>query len=130
MIFWMQSLISKVTSTSPGIPAPVHYKSSQSARVCWSANTLKGISSEISKSRGFRSDPVIYIHLQINIWKPSQCLKSIPRQDLWINFSRRIKFYCLKAMQGYLFLHFYYFHYYLYLFICLFMHLYTFISTF
>ena len=60
MIFWMQSLISnlKVTSTSPGIPAPVRYKSSQSARVCWSANTPKGISSKISKSRGFRSDPV------------------------------------------------------------------------
>ena len=59
MIFWMQSLISKVTSTSPGIPAPVRYKSSQSARVCWSANTPKGISSEISKSRGFRLDPVV-----------------------------------------------------------------------
>jgi len=54
----MQGLISKVTSTSPGIPAPVRYKSSQSARVCWSANTPKGISSEISKSRGFRSDLV------------------------------------------------------------------------
>ena len=61
MIFWLQSLISKVTSTSPGIPAPVRYKSSQSARVCWSANTPKGISSEISKSRGFRSDPVLYL---------------------------------------------------------------------
>ena len=60
MIFLMQSLISKVTSTSPAIPAPVRYKSSQSACVGCTA-TPKGISSEISKSRGFRSDPVIHI---------------------------------------------------------------------
>jgi len=33
----------------------------------------------------------IYIHLQMNILKPSWCLNSIPRQVFCINFSRRIQ---------------------------------------
>ena len=32
-----------------------------------------------------------FIHLHINILKPSQCLNSIPRQVFCINFSRRIQ---------------------------------------
>ena len=32
-----------------------------------------------------------YIHLQINILRPSRCLKSIPRQVLSINFSKTIQ---------------------------------------
>ena len=33
----------------------------------------------------------LYIHLQINILKPSWCLNSIPRPIFFINFSRRIQ---------------------------------------
>ena len=72
-----------------------------------------------------------YIHLQVNILKPSQCLQSIPRQVFCINFSRRIQILLYyKAMQCYLFLYFYYSHYYLYVFIHLIIHLYTIIWTF
>ena len=72
----------------------------------------------------------MYVQLQINIWKPSRCLKSIPRQVFCINFSRRIQILLFLSHEKLFISLFYYFHSYLHLFICLFMHLYTFISTF
>ena len=47
-----------------------------------------------------------FIHLHINILKPSHCLKIISRQIFCINSSRRIQISQNKAIQGYLFVYF------------------------
>ena len=89
MIFWMQSLISKVTSTSPGIPAPYVTNPANQRVFADQPTRLRESRAKFLRAGGFVRTRCIHLH--INILKPSQCLNLILRQVFCINFLRRIQ---------------------------------------